>query len=158
MKFENVPGKIIIAYKKLRKVENIEILNYLSENRFDADINCYISLLGGLSDEEDLNFHRANRIRKISQHIIRYHILYCIHRNPESVIEEFIQSQQDNKRAFDYILLNETENVVLDYHLFLRELTRLEHKKINMSGFCRLKDFKEFIEDYEEYGEILINA
>ncbi|MEM7183698.1 MAG: hypothetical protein AAF518_22510, partial [Spirochaetota bacterium] len=84
--------------------------------------------------------------------------LYCIEHDTLEMIDTYIQSQQDDKRNFDYIFLNESDNLILDYHLFHRELNKYHYAKAKMPNHCRLRDFHKFMIDYEEFGEVLYES
>ncbi|MEM7180448.1 MAG: hypothetical protein AAF518_06020 [Spirochaetota bacterium] len=154
---ERISGFVLIGLKGIRQVNNIEILNYLSENRFDDDVFFYLSLMGGLKDEEDLDFKKVDRIRKIAPAFLKYHITYTTQANPRRTIEEYNLTQPDDKRNYDYILLWESENLIEEYKNFCLDFRSMDEKKFNFPGYCRRKKVQSHLQDYEPYGEILVD-
>ena len=106
-KTKDLSGYIIIAYKKIRPVVNIELLNYISENRLDTDLEFYKSLLPDKIYDKELDFNRIQRIRKIAPHYIKYSTYYTLERyGIETQLKDaIVERNSDNLRYFDYVFL-----------------------------------------------------
>ncbi|MEM7183830.1 MAG: hypothetical protein AAF518_23190, partial [Spirochaetota bacterium] len=156
---KDLSGFIVFTLKRIRQPVNIEILNYLSENRFDDNVEFYIDLLGKKLHEREINFLRAERIRKISQGYARFGIYYTP--TSQQILEKLKTFNQeapsDNGREYDYVFLWDSEDMVSDYKGFSLDLYKLQTGKVKLPNYCKIKKIKSYLEDYEPYGEVLVD-
>lgn len=153
---QSIKGYIIVAFKKIRQASNIEIMNSLSTNQFDTDLYFYTQIHGQLLDAEDIRFKKADRIRKISSGYIKYYISYALEKKEiPNQINKMNVSQPDDHRPFDYIFIWNSENIIEDYKSFCMDIKELEYKRVKLSGYCKLKTLKNYLSDFETYGEVV---
>ncbi|MCB1157007.1 MAG: hypothetical protein H7A25_23625 [Leptospiraceae bacterium] len=150
-----IEGYLIITLKKIRYIDFIELLNYTSENRFDEDLEFYISRLGtGIYDKE-INIHRANRLRSIASNFVKYKIFYTFSLDN---IEEELRSypEHDDGRPFDYILSSFCENIIEEYSKACLDFYK-KSQRIPGEACCRLKDINELLEEHKFTGKEIVN-
>lgn len=152
-----IEGYLIVAIKKIRRVEFIELLNYPNENRYDEDIEFYISMIGHEIYEKELNIHRAERIRKLAPYYIKYKVFYSL---VDSNILQLLnkQNEHDDNRPYNYVLVSYCENIVIEYERLLAEFRRYKIKKTFVDGYCRLRDLDRILEVHKADGKELINS
>ncbi|MEM7179595.1 MAG: hypothetical protein AAF518_01685 [Spirochaetota bacterium] len=153
----DLSGFVVIACKKIRKVVNIELLNYFSSQRLDDDIQFYIDQMPGKIYDREIDFLRADRLRKIAAHYVSYRVYYSF--SNEDLLQKCMDAKNkedvDNQREFDFMFSWETDNLIEDYNGFVLDLQKLDTKKVKLPCYCKIKDLQEFLNDYIEYGEIL---
>ncbi|MCB1179617.1 MAG: hypothetical protein KDK36_18710 [Leptospiraceae bacterium] len=153
----NINGYLIIAVKKIRHVEFIELLNYPNENKYDEDIEFYISMIGDEIYEKELNLHKAERIRKIASNYIKYKVFYSL--SDENLLESISeQDKYDDGRSFDYVITSFCENIVIEYERLLNEFRKHPISKITTDGYCRKRELNKIIEIHKLSGVELINT
>jgi hypothetical protein len=152
-----IEGFLIIAVRKIRKIEFIELLHYISENRYDEDLEFYISMLGDGIYDKELNIHKAERIRKLAPHYIKYKVFYTL--TDENIMQMLSEHQRisDDYRPFDYVLTSYCENIVVEYERLCSEFRKYRPNKISIDGYCRLKHLNSILDIHKQAGKELVN-
>lgn len=153
-------GFVIIACKRIRQVLNIELLNYLSQDKLDDDIQFYMDQMPRKIYDREIDFVRADRIRKIANHYLSYRVYYSF--SGKNIQEDLLEANRkeniDNNRDYDFIFIWESDNLIEDYSGFIMDLQKLDINKVSLPCYCKIRDFNKFLEDYIEYGEIIRNS
>ncbi|MEM7179513.1 MAG: hypothetical protein AAF518_01265 [Spirochaetota bacterium] len=165
MRLEETPqkdlsGYIVIACKMIRPVVNIELLNYVSQNKYDDDIEFFLAHLDGKIYETELDFEKADKIRIFSRDYLKYQIHHSTDgRNiGEKLAKLNTDGKYDDLRPFEYIFLWESEDMVTDYESFRAKLQNIAYKDCQFPGFCETNKLKQFLKSFEEYGDVLHNT
>ena len=144
----------------IRPVVNIELLNYVSQNKYDDDIEFFLAHLDGKIYETELDFEKADKIRIFSKDYLKYQVHYSIdgRNTAEKLARQNTDGKYDDLRPFDYIFLWESEDMVTDYESFRTKLAGIAYTGCSLSGFCETNKLKQFLKPFEEYGNVLHNT
>jgi hypothetical protein len=138
-------GFLIFKFKKLREISFSELM--LDHNKIckDFTLDFYLDRLGSFLFTKDLSIHRANRVKKISYHYMKYEVNYS-----NSRLEEILDEL--NPDDYNYILIARTNDLIIAYHQILLKF----HRIAKDGTYLRTNDISRILKNYITYFNVKV--
>ncbi|MCB1190709.1 MAG: hypothetical protein H7A23_22975 [Leptospiraceae bacterium] len=133
-------GYLIFAFSYLREISFSELLQDHNEICKDYTLDFYLDRLGSFVFSKDLPLGRAERVRKIARHYMKYDILFS-----DSTVQEI--TQEILSCNYDYILIAETDNLIRAYGQILNSF----HRIAKNGTYIRIQDIDKVLKTYKTY-------
>lgn len=140
-----IPGKLIFAFKKIRKVSLIELRNGFAKMP-DPSLLFHTRILGNKIYSNEVQWKRWERTQKLANEYAYFEILFSL--DDESVILNQLNSK------YDYILITSASDLVTDFNQACIDFGH--HSKF--SAFCKIRDVEEILKVYKNYFKLEENG